>query len=203
MTAQIQFFCSPQEEQVVLDHLIHGPEIAVFLLDGKLIRELPEFSPSELPAWPELVCLYLWAKDFGPLQWHDKRPELQGANHRSFVARLFARDDWDLSGLGEGDRLLDQDLSPGICYKRARYVDCRTGPCTLLAPPSNLERIGMEYAKWVIRCISWVRRRGKKVHDWKQPSKVIPNPHDFLTTVYAFPEAAKQLEAGQHSFAIM
>ena len=203
MTAQIQFFCSPREEQAVLDYLIHGPTTAVYLLDGKRIKEMPEFSSKEIPAWPEFICLYLWAKDFGPLQWHDKRPKVEGVTHRSFVARLFAREDWDNAEVVEGDRFLDQDLSPGMCYKRAEHVDGRTGPCTLLAPPSNLERVGIEYAKWVNRCIRWVRRGGKKIHDWKEPSVVIPNTFGLLNTVYAFPEAAKQLESGQHSFVIL
>jgi hypothetical protein len=203
MTAQIQFFCTPDEERAVIDHLSQDPVTSVFLLDDQRIRELPEFSAEQLPAWPEFICLYMWAKEFGPLRWHSAQPTVEGATHRSFVTRLFAREDWDRFGLDDGDRLLDQDLSPGICYKRAEHVDGRTGPCTLIAPPSRLERAGVEYASWVKRCVSWIRRRGTKVHDWKVPSPRIPNPRGLLNTVYAFPEAARRLEAGDHAYAIL
>ena len=188
---------------MVLGHLTANPEVIVLSLDGQRMKELPEFSAEQLPAWPEFVCLYLWAKDLGPLQWHYKRPKVEGATHGSLVSRLFARDDWDKSGLSEGDRLLDQDLSPGICYKRPECMDGRIGPSTLIAPPSNLERVGNGYAKWVNRCIGWIRRRGKIVHDWRSPSITIPNPQGFLNTVYAFPDALRELESGEHTFAIL
>lgn len=129
--------------------------------------------------------------------------EISGRTHGSFVMRFFARQHWDQSGALEGDRLLDQDLSPGLCYKRPEMSNGRMGPCTLIAPPSNLERVGVEYARWVNRCASWICRRGKMVHDWRSPSAVIPNPRSLLNTVYAFPSALKLLESGKHSFAIL
>ncbi len=202
MTAQIQFFCSAREERMVLDDLADDVAVAVFLLDGERMQELPEFSPNELPNWPDSVCLYLWATAFGPLRWYDKRPNVGGLTHGSLVASLFAQEHWDESAAVEGDRLLDQDTSPGMCYKRAEFIDGRTGPCTLIVPPSNLERVGPEYAKWVNQCISWIRRRGKKVHDWRSPSEVIPNKFGFLNSICAFPDALAQIETGVHSFAI-
>jgi hypothetical protein len=203
MTAQVQFFCSPQEEHVVLERLTADPALVVFLLDGQRMTELPEFSSHLLSPWPEFVCLYIWAKLLGPIQWHEKRPKVEGTTQRSFVARLFAREHWDKSGIAKGEKLLDQDLSPGICYKRPEIADGRTGPCTLIAPPSNLKRVGTEYEKWVNRYLGWIRRRGKLVHDWRSPSTVLPNQRGLLNTVYAFPEALKEIESGEHSFAIL
>ena len=203
MTAQVQYFCDSDDERAILDRLTANNAIVVFQLDGQRMTEIPEFSVEKLAPWPKFACLYLWAMDLGPLQWHDNRPKVEGPTHRSFVMRLFAREDWDRSGAVEGDRLLDQDLSPGLCYKRPEMLDGKMGPCTLIAPPSNLELVGVEYAKWVSRSVAWIRRRGKIVHDWRSPSVVIPNPHHILNTVYAFPSAMKILEGGKHSFAIL
>jgi hypothetical protein len=203
MTAQIQYFCDLNDEQAVLDRLTADEAIAVFDLDGQRMTEIPEFSVEKIAPWPKFVCLYLWANELGPLRWHEDRPKAEGPTHRSFVMRLFAREDWDRSEAVAGDRLLDQDLSPGLCYKRPEMWEGKMGPCTLIAPPSSLERVGAEYAKWVNRCVGWIRRRGKIVHGWRSPSTVIPNPHHILNTVYAFPSAMKIIEGGEHSFAIL
>lgn len=203
MTAQIQYFCDSKDEQAVLARLTADEAIAVFELDGRRMTEIPDFTIEKIAPWPAFVCLYLWAKDFGPLRWHRDRPNVEGPTHRSLVMRLFAREDWDRSGSAKGDRLLDQDLSPGLCYKRPEMLEGRQGPCTLIAPPSSLERVGADYARWVNRCIGWIRRRGKIVHDWRARSMVIPNPHHLLNTVYAFPSARELLEGGEHPFAIL
>jgi hypothetical protein len=203
MTAQIQYFCESDDEQAILDRLTVSTTIAVFQLDGQRITEIPEFAVEKISPWPQFICLYLWAKDLGPLRWHESRPKVEGPTHRSLVVRLFAREDWDRSGAVTDKRLLDQDSSPGLCYKRPEMLDGKMGPCTLVAPPSNLERVGVEYAKWVNRCVGWIRRRGKIVHDWRSPSTGIPNPRQILNTVYAFPSAMKLLEGGEHSFAIL
>lgn len=203
MATQVQWFCDADEEQIVLDRFIRNERIAVFELDGQRMTEIPEFSVDKLAPWPSFVCLYLWAKELGPLQWHTNRPKLAGTTHRSIATRFFDREHWDRSGLAEGDTLLDQDLSPGLCYKRPEMLDGKMGPCTLIAPPSDPKRVGVEYAKWVNRCVNWIRRRGKLVHDWRSPSAVIPNPHHILNTVYAFPSAMKRLEGGEHPFTIL
>jgi hypothetical protein len=203
MTAQVQWFCDADEERAVLDRLAGTETIAVFELDGQRMTEIPGFSVDKLPPWPKFVCLYLWAKEFGALRWHESRPKLEGETHRSFVMRFFAREHWDQSGAVEGNRWLDQDLSPGLRYKRPEMVDGRMGPCTLIAPPSSLDRVGTAYAQWVSRCIGWIRRRGTIVHDWRSPSAVIPNLHHILNTVHAFPSAMKSIEGGDHSFAIL
>jgi hypothetical protein len=203
MTAQVQWFCNADEERTVLDRLSGNEMITVFDLDGQRMVEIPEFSVDKLAPWPEFSCLYLWAQEFGPLRWHESRPKLEGDTHRSFVMRFFAREHWDQSGLVEGTRLLDQELSPGLCYKRPEMLDGKLGPCTLIAPPSSVDRVGVEYANWVNRCLSWIRRRGKIVHDWRERSTIIPNPRGLLNTVYAFPSALNLIESGKHSFAIL
>lgn len=203
MTAQVQWFCDAEDERAIIDRLVGSETTAVFELDGRRMTEIPEFSVEMFPPWPEFTCLYLWAKELGPLRWHECRPGLEDETHRSFMMRFFAREDWDQSGLGPGDKLLDQDLSPGLCYKRPEMSGGRMGPCTLIAPPSNLDRVGAEYAKWVNRCVGWIRRRGRIVHDWRSPSTVIPNPRHFLNTVYAFPSAIKLIRGGEHPFVIL
>jgi hypothetical protein len=203
MTAQVQYFGDSDDEQTILHRLTASTRTVVFHLDGQRMTEIPEFAVEKIAPWPQSVCLCLWAKDLGPLRWHEGRPNVEGATHRSLVMRLFAREDWDSSGTATGKRLLDQDSSPGLCYKRPEMLDGKMGPCTVIAPPSNLGRVGAEYEKWVNQCLGWIRRRRKIVHDWRSPSTVIPNPHNILNTVYAFPSAMELLERGEHTFAIL
>src|SRR5215470_14179481 len=123
MTAQVEFYCTAEEEQEILIYLTASSQVSVFLLDGRHIAELPSFTPRQLPPWPEFVCLYIWSRDLGALQWHNQRPKLTGPSHMAFVSRFFARQQWDDFGLAKGNKLLDQEMSPGICYKRPEQHD--------------------------------------------------------------------------------
>lgn len=78
----------------------------------------------------------------------------------------------------------------------------RLGTCTVKAPPSNLERVGPEYAQYVKRSMAWIRRRGTIVHDWRTPSKSLWNPNSLLSTVYAFPEALSEMETEPNKFGL-
>jgi hypothetical protein len=133
---------------------------------------------------------------------YTSQPGITGATHRSLVINLSAHDDWDERGLGEGDRLIDFDLSPVLQYTRGDLQDGKREPNTVLAPPSNLKRVGPEYERWVLTSLAWIRRRGTIVHDWRKPSTTIPNPYSFVNTIYAFPDVEEALKSTHHEFTI-
>src|ERR1700719_1674146 len=96
---------------------------------------------------------------------------------------------WEANPPRGGDGLLDVEGSPVMIYQRGAVLERRYGPCLLLCPASNPERVSKSFAAWTRRCFSWVRRQSTRVHDWRVPSSTIPNPDRLLNSVYAFPDA--------------
>jgi hypothetical protein len=202
MTSKVEFFCSPGEERQVLQYLTQTDGTQVFDVRGGHIKLWDTFSTDKLPDWPEALAIYLWQPSHGPLIWHTSRPKIKGPTHASLVINLFTQRVWDEHGLKENDKLLDTDLSPILSYQRGVTQENKLLPNCAIAPPSNLLRAGYEYERWVRRCLAWIRRRGTIVHHWRKEATTIPNPHSLLNTVYAFPEALKEIESGSHGFTI-
>jgi hypothetical protein len=203
VSAQVQFFCSSKEEREILVHLTRDLTDSIFRLDGRKLEPIPGFSPERLPPWPASVHIFIWPEAYGPLAWHSRRPEIVKTSHRDLVRSLFAQGDWDGFGLTEDDALLDQNRSPLLQYSRGEVCDGRLGPSLIFAPPNDLEGVSVDYARWVRRCLGWVRRRATKVHDWKTPSPLLPSPRGLLNTIYAFPEAYAAIESKSHTYAIL
>ena len=202
MTAQVEFFCSPDEEREVLRHLSNVDAIEFFDVHEDRLTPRNSFSIDDLPDWPDPLHIYLWQPTYGPLIWHTSRPEIAGSTHRSFVMNFFAHEKWDELGLSGNDKMLDTDRSPILCYQRGTVHKNKLGPNLVLAPPSNLRRVGADYERWVKRSLAWIRRRGKIVHDWRQQSETIPNPDMLLNTIYAFPDVREDLASRNHNFAL-
>lgn len=202
MTAQVEFFCSPDEERDVLRYLTKTGDTHVFDVRDQQMTPWDSFSADELPGWPDPLHIYLFQPAQGTLIWHTSPPSVTGLTHRSFVMNLFAREEWDERRLGGDDKMFDTDLSPILCYRRGAFCDGKMGPNLVLAPPSNLQRIGSEYERWVNRSLAWIRRRGTIVHDYRKQSTTIPNPHSIVNTIYAFPDVLQNIESNDHKFII-
>jgi hypothetical protein len=202
MSAQVEFFCSPSEERQVLQYLTEQGDIQVFDVTSGRLSPWESFSAENVSAWPQPLAIDLWQPVHGSLIWHTTVPAVDGPTHRSLVINLFAHQEWNARGLADGDRMLDSDLSPILHYHRGSIRDGKIGPCSVLAPPSNLQRVSLEYERWVKRSLAWIRRRGKIVHDWRQKSTTIPNLDMLLNTIYAFPDAQEELKSNNHKFAI-
>jgi hypothetical protein len=203
MTAQVEFFCSPNEERDVLRYITKTDGTNVYdVADGKM-TPWDSFSVDDIPDGPAPLSLYIYQPAHGTLIWHTSRPNAAGSTHNSFVKNLFAREEWDDRGLGVEDKMIDTELSPIIYYRRGALRDGRTGQNLVLAPPSNIQRVGPEYERWVKRSLAWIRRRGTIAHDYRKQSITIPNPHSIVNTIYAFPDVLEEIESKRHSFAIL
>lgn len=203
MTAQVEFFCSPREERDVLRYLLKADGIQVFDVSSGTLKPWDTICPDELPAWSKPLAIRLWQPKMGMLKYHDSRPKMDTTTHGALVATILARDKWDAADLRPGVSMLNTNLSPTICYQRGLAKRRLRGPNLILAEPSSLDRVGSQYAKWVKRTLAWVRRRGKIVHDWRDQSNTIPNPHSLLNTMYALPDVQEQLNTTDHHFAIL
>jgi hypothetical protein len=201
MTARVEFFCSPREEQDVLHYLTKFEGVNVFDVNQGQMTPWPEFAVDVLPEWGDPLQIYVWHPEHGSLIWHTSKPPVAGASHRSFVMNLFASEEWEARGLGKRDKMIDEDLSPLLYYGRGSMRDGKRYPNLLMAPPSNLQRVGPEYERLVLRTLAWVRRRGKIVHDWRKQSTTIP--HTIVNTIYALPDVQGVLQTKDHDFAIM
>ncbi len=202
MTAQVEFFCSPEEERAVLRYLTKDAGTLVFDLRNGNLNPWDSFSADELPKWPDPLIVCLVDPDHGELAWHSSAPPAVGQTHRSLVMNLFAREEWNKRGLGDGDRLLDIDLSPVLIYRRGVFDNGRTSQNLLWAPPSSLKKVGAEYERRVARSLRWIRRRGAIIHDYRQQSPTIPDPNFLLNTIYAFPDVIESIRSKTHSFVI-
>lgn len=202
MTSQVEFFCSEAEESTILAYLSRSGATFGDASDGTIAewRALEELDP---PPWRTPMTLLVRVEAHGPVSWHRSRPDVAGATPGALVTNLFAHQAWKERGLRAPDRLLDADVSPVLVYKRSGTREGRVCPHSILAPPSRLERAGEAYARWVRRTLSWVRRRGAIVHDYRSPSSRIPNPLNLLNTVYALPDVHDDLRAHPESFVIM
>jgi hypothetical protein len=203
MGAEIRFFCSASEEADVLRYLMEQAETRVFRVYQNQLKPWKNFLIERLPRWPRPLELYLWWPIHGTLIWHTSPPPVAGPTHGSLVMNLIAREEWEAAGLGEGDRMIDLDLSPVLYYRRALVRGARIGPCTLTAPPSSLCRVGPEYERVVKRIWAWIRRHSKNVHDWRKRNPNLPNPNGIVSTIYAFPDAHRILRSQNHKFAIL
>lgn len=203
MTASVEFFCTPEEEREVVRYLAKADGTRVFDVREGGIWPRERLSADDLSAWPKPVHIYLWQSAHGSLIWHTSRPSAVGPTHGSLVTNLFAGEAWDKLGLSEGDKMLDLDLSPIISYRRGAIRGSKIGQNRMLAPPTNLNRVGPEYERWVKRSLAHIRRRGTIVHDYRTPSLTISNPDCILNTIYAFPRVLARLQSGDHDFAIM
>ncbi len=203
MTAQVEFFCSLDEERTVLRYLTKAEGTLVYdVADGHMTL-CDAFSSDDPPVHGMRLSLCIHQPAHGDLIWHTSRPSASGPTHGSLVTNLFARNEWDQRGLSSKDKLIDTDLSPIIYYRRGDVFEDQLGQNNVLAPPSNLHRVGPEYEKWVKRSLAWIRRRGTIVHDYRKQSSTIPNPHSIVTTIYAFPGVLPQLGSRDHPYAIM
>ncbi len=203
MTAQVEFFCSPTEERDVLRYLTKTEDTLVYDVAAGNMSPWDSFSADDIPDHPAALNLYICQPAHGGLIWHTSRPTVAGPTHGSLVKNLFVREEWDKRGLGGNDKMIDTDLSPIICYRRGMPHDGKTGQNLVLAPPSNLQRVGPEYEHWVKRSLAWIRRRGTIVHDYRKESDSIPNPYSIVNTIYALPAVLADIESNNHSFAIL
>ena len=204
MTAQIEFFCSLSEERTLFEYLLKDPGVAacrvdhsgpVTAIDGDAVIE------CSLAAGP-LDLLFVHEETSG-LIWHDAKPKLSGdGTHGQLVSSVLAQFAWEQGGFHDGDRMLDTERTPLMWYRRGVETGGRMGQNTLLAPASNLQRVGNRYQSWVRRVHAWVRRRGKRVHGFRNPSSNLHNPHFLMNTIYAFPEVLEPIESGEGKYEI-
>jgi hypothetical protein len=202
LSAQVEFFCSAREELDLLGYLLSTGDVVV--LSPRLYRENP-FSVLDLskPApWPDPFAAFLWLRSSGPLQWYESRPIVDGRTHGELVNRLFASERWDADSPGEDEAMLDFEKSPIFVYQRSLLREGYLGPCILISQASNAERVSLEFAKWVRRCLSWVRRHSTRIHDYRAQHPALHNPDGLLNSIYAFPDAETNLGSGHHNFAI-
>lgn len=202
LTAQVEFFCSAREESALLGYLSSTGDVVALIPVLPRKNSLPVLDLDNPIPWPESFVAYLWLRSAGSLCWHDSRPTVSGETHGELVSQLFAAERWDTVSPGEGEAMIDFERSPILAYRRSVLREGLLGPCILISQASNVERVSPDFAKWVRRCLSWVRRRSTRIHDYRRQHPALPNPDSLLNSIYAFPDALAELESGHHRFAI-
>lgn len=186
----------------MLEHLAGRPGTSVWSIEGGVMLELEDFTTESLPEPTEPLHLCLCRGDGEDLVWHASPPEISGPTHGNLVQNLLALREWEERGLAPPNRLLNYDLSPVITYQRGSQHNGRASQNVVLAPPSSLRRVDPGYERRVKQSLSWIRRRGTIVHDYRNQTDKLPNPHLILNTIYAFPDVLEEIRSGEHRFAI-
>ena len=203
MAAGIFFFCTPSEELDVLRYVLSTGEILAFDRRIASPQVLPTIDALTPPTWPAPFECFLWLRSSGPLEWHTSRPTDLGKTHGDLVHTVVTRLNWDASPPPEGKAILDTNRSPVLLYRRGPSSGATIGPCELVSTPSAPERVSPDFAQWVRRCLSWIRRRSTRIHDWRRPHPTLPNPLSILSSIYAFPRALQKIDAGKHEFVVL
>ena len=203
MTANVDFFCTKSEEQIVIRYLLKDKNVVMYDVFGDKLRQSDTTTLVSSSDWESELSLFFLHAELGDWVLHATRPHVElNANHGQLVASLLARERWDQSSMSHGEGLIDFERSPALVYRRGQRKSGRIRASRLTACPSRLSGVSVEYEKWVKRALGWVRRKGEIVHDYRTQSRVIPNPDHLLTTTYAWPEAKAVIDSGNHLFEI-
>jgi hypothetical protein len=199
MSAAIYFFATGADERLLLEYLFADDAIHVLVQTGNSVVVTPakEIRRSKLRT-SKSICIH--NKDTGRLVWHRRRPRLNKRTHASLVRTLFDRDQWDTSSVKPGDALLDFERSAVLTFVHGRSQNRHVLPSGLHAAPGSIRRLGAKYDRWISRCWTFVRKHSTLIHNWKSPSKLVPNTN--LITVFAFPDALKKIRSGRHNYGI-
>ncbi|XAM00481.1 hypothetical protein OT109_03635 [Phycisphaeraceae bacterium D3-23] len=203
MTASVDFFCTANEELQVFRYLTKDACVEVYDAARDMVRQRDAKVLDDLPEWHSELKLFFLHSASGQWVLHTTRPDVDlNANHDQLVASLIARDRWDHSDIISNQGLIDFERSPALVYIRGQRSSRTIRASQLVAYPSRLASVSIDFERWVKRVLGWVRRKGEIVHDYRTPSCSIPNPDHLLTTTYALPEAKILIDSGNHPYEI-
>ena len=199
--AQIEFFASEQDELRLLNQIFKDDSIELTRISDGLVSDWVDYSNFELPNLDEHLELCLFNEKYGQLKWHENQPKIDQSTHGKLVNSIFSIERWKSRGR-KVKRLLNDEESAIIYYKRGSLISGYRTPYLIFAPQSNIENIGSEFKKWFNRLSSWVRRNGELVYNWNKMDERFKNDFSIVNSVYALPEAMELIEKDNHSFAI-
>jgi hypothetical protein len=219
MAAGIFYFCTPNEELDVLRYVLATGEVLAFDRSVASPQVLPTIDALSPPTWPAQFDCFLWLRSSGRLEWHSSKPADLGRTHGDRVHNVITRLNWEENPPPPGMGVLDTNRSPVLLYRRgpiaqmfpsppffsvSRGTDgTRMGPCQLISTPSAPEHVSPDFARWVRRCFSWIRRNATRIQGGQSRHPTLPNPLSIMNSIYAFPGALAKLESGEHEFAII
>lgn len=199
--AQIEFFASEKDETRLLRQIFKDNSIELSKISEGLISGWTSSSDLDLPQIDDQLELCLFNKKYGQLKWHKSQPQIDQSTHQKLVNSIFSIENWK-SKSKNINRLLNDEESPIIYYRRGKITSDYHTPSIILAPQSNIENQGLEFKKWFNRISSWVRRNGEMIYNWNKMDKRFRNDFSIVNSVYALPEALELIEQNNHNFAI-
>jgi hypothetical protein len=219
MAAGILYFCTPSEELDVLRYVLSTGEVLAFDRNIASPQVLPTIDALSPPTWPAQFECFLWLRSSGPLEWHLSKPAALGETHGDLVHAVVTRLNWEANPPPAGMAVLDTNRSPVLRYRRGPIAHMsphppyfsvprgpdgtKMGPCELASMSSAPERVSSEFASWVRRCFSWIRRHSTRIQCGQSRHPTVPNPLSIMNSVYAFPGALAELDSGEHEFAVI
>jgi hypothetical protein len=191
VVAGIHYFATARDQESFLDYLGEPQSVT--------LRPWPVLSPSAAPLSRGQALgtaqVTMVSAAFGP-------PSLirpgDAAMSESSKAGVFNRLNWQRMSPGDGEGLIDSNVSPVLLWKPGNCDGSVLRVSQIGSQADSMSAISAEYERWVNRVMGWVRRRGTKV--WgRQAGNVRPDLDiavAFVSTIVALPGALAALQAG-------
>lgn len=192
MVAGVSFFAAEDDEVVLLDYLGEPAEVQLFPWGPVRLDRSPFIGRSGLgphrkvgilrPALGDMIVVRPQSPAFGT----------------STKSGILNRINWQAFHPSEAEGLVDWDRTPALLWTRGLGHSNCLALSGLGSQATSMAGVSPEFALWVQRCMSWVRRRGQKVWEWKtqgcysQFDVELP----IASTVYALPGALSILKSG-------
>ena len=98
--------------------------------------------------------------------------------------------------------MIDNDKSPILYYNRGEVIYNYQLPNLIISPQSRVDRISNDFRKWFNRIVSWIKRNGDVVYNYKMTESKLRNDYSFANSIYALSNAKNLIDIDKHNFAI-
>lgn len=191
MVTGIHYYATDIDQNALLDYL--GVPNAATLHPWPVLHDpLEQLTRAEAFARSHVMVV---SRELGPPVSDLASGRASFASARSLVFNHLNRERLDLAPT---DALINSDASPVLLWKPASFGDGVFYVGDIGSQAESMEAVSPEFARWVNRVTSWIRRRGTRV--WGLERHALRPDLDVsmstVSNVYALPDALLSLEDG-------
>jgi hypothetical protein len=199
MAAGVEFFATPEDEQLFLDYILSSDTVRLFPWVAMDVEHPLIWDRQQLPA-PATPRERYGIVDYalGAIHFVNQRPTDCGPGRATaFALNLL---NWNRVSPSPGQGIVDWNRTAALFWQRGAFTaEGALDRSNIGSQADAMDDVSPDYRRWVNRVMSWVRRKGIKV--W-QDGKRTPEAADLdidiphLSPVFALPGAMKFFQAG-------
>lgn len=201
--AQIEFFTTIEDETKLISQIAKDDSIKYSVIENNRLTEWSNLKDLTVPDSDSKFEICIWNTELGELKWLRKEPQIDSSSHTRLVKSVFTKEHWKKEKeLTDFDKMIDDENSPILYFKRGEIIYDYQLPNLILSPQSSIDKISNDFKRWFNRIVSWVRRNGDMVYDWKMTETKLRNDMSFANSIYALRNAKSLIDMDKHKFAI-